>query len=255
MAVDIHLYTYLEDNYGVLLRDAASGRVASVDAGDAPALLGALDTTGWSLDELWITHWHWDHTDGLDEVRGATGCTVTGPAYEGGKAFAFDRRVAGGDAFTLGETQVDVWHTPGHTLDMVNFYLSSEGVIFTGDTLFAMGCGRVFEGTHDQMHASMEMLRALPPETVVYGGHEYTLANARFALSVDPENAALVARAAMVGRLRDEGAPTMPTTMADEFATNPFLRYGDPGIRAHLGMTSASDAEVFSQIRTLKDTF
>ncbi|MEM1232805.1 MAG: hydroxyacylglutathione hydrolase, partial [Pseudomonadota bacterium] len=226
MAVDIHLYPYLQDNYGVLIRDEESGRVAAVDAGDAGALLSAVRDTGWGLDELWITHWHWDHTDGLEEVRAATGCRVIGPIYEGGKSFKFDERVSGGQSFSFGGTEVEVWHTPGHTLDMVNFYLPRAGVIFTGDTLFAMGCGRVFEGTHDQMYASMEMLRKLPADTIVYGGHEYTLANARFALSVDPENAALVARAAEVGKLRDEGMPTMPTTMAAEFATNPFLRYG-----------------------------
>ena len=138
---------------------------------------------------------------------------------------------------------------------MINYYLPSEGVIFTGDTLFAMGCGRVFEGTHQQMYESMEQLRTLPPETVVYGGHEYTQSNARFALSVDPSNAALQARAVAVDAARAAGQPTMPTTMAEEFATNPFLRYGDAGLRATLGMQDASDAEVFSETRTHKDNF
>lgn len=255
MAVQFHLFEYLSDNYGVLLRDETTGKVACVDAGEASAVLAALDATGWALDELWITHWHWDHTDGLEEVRAATGCKVIGPSYKGGKAFTFDQEVSDGDTFTFGGITVEAWHTPGHTLDMVNFYLPSENVIFTGDTLFSMGCGRVFEGTHDQMHASMEKLRKLPPETVVYGAHEYTVANAAFALSVDPENAELQARAAEVKTLRQNGTPTMPTSMASEFATNPFLRYDDPRVRELLGMQDAPSAAVFSEIRTRKDNF
>lgn len=255
MPAQFHQFPYLQDNYGVLLRDEASGKTACVDAGDAGAVLHALADTGWSLDELWITHWHWDHTDGLEEVRAKTGCKVTGPGYAGGKSFTFDRTVKAGDSFAFGNITVEAWHTPGHTLDMINFYLPGEAVIFTGDTLFAMGCGRIFEGTHDQMHASMEVLQKLPPETVVYGGHEYTQSNARFALTVDPDNAALQIRAKEVDAARADDQPTMPTTMAAEFATNPFLRYGDASIRAHLGMEDASDAAVFSEIRTRKDNF
>ncbi|MEL6690550.1 MAG: hydroxyacylglutathione hydrolase [Pseudomonadota bacterium] len=255
MAVEFHLFEYLSDNYGVLLRDDATGRVACVDAGEADAVLAALKEKGWELDELWITHWHWDHTDGLEEVRAATGCKVIGPAYEGGKSFTFDLSVKEGDSFSFGGVEVAVWHTPGHTLDMVNYYLPSEGVIFTGDTLFAMGCGRVFEGTHDQMFASMEKLRTLPSETVVYGAHEYTIANANFALSVDPENAALQARAKEVEALRKVGAPTMPTNMASELETNPFLRYDQPSLRATLGMEGAENGAVFSETRTRKDNF
>ena len=255
MPATIQQFPYLADNYGVLIRDDATGRTACVDAGDAAAVMAALQAQGWTLDELWITHWHHDHTDGMEELRDKTGCTVIGPGYKGGLALSFDKSVTAGDTFSLGETPVEVWHTPGHTLDMINFYLPEDGVIFTGDTLFAMGCGRVFEGSHAQMHESMDGLRALPAETVIYGGHEYTQANARFALSVDPGNAALIARAEEVDALRAEGQPTMPTTMAAELATNPFLRYGDPAIRAHLGMADATDAAVFSELRTQKDNF
>ncbi|MEM1235339.1 MAG: hydroxyacylglutathione hydrolase [Pseudomonadota bacterium] len=255
MPAQFHQFPYLNDNYGVLVHDDTSGKTACVDAGEPGAVFQALEDTGWTLDELWITHWHWDHTDGLEDVRLKTGCKVTGPGYEGGKSFNFDRSVKGGESFNFGDIEVEAWHTPGHTLDMINFYLPSESVIFTGDTLFAMGCGRVFEGTHDQMYASMEMLRKLPPKTVVYGGHEYTQANARFALSVDASNPALEARAKHVDTARAAEQPTMPTTMGAEFATNPFLRYGDPAIRVHLGMESATDSEVFSEIRTRKDNF
>ncbi|MEO0487483.1 MAG: hydroxyacylglutathione hydrolase [Pseudomonadota bacterium] len=255
MAILFHQFPYLSDNYGVLVHDEGSGQTACVDAGDAEAVLGALKDTGWALSELWITHWHWDHTDGMDAVREATGCRVTGPGYAGGKALRYDRTVQGGDRFTFVGASVEVLHTPGHTMDMVNYLLPDQQVIFTGDTLFAMGCGRVFEGSHEDMYGSMEQLRALDPGVTVYGGHEYTQSNARFALSVDPDNKALISRAKEVEALRAAGVPTMPTTMAQEFATNPFLRYGDAGIRAELAMEAATDAEVFSEIRTRKDNF
>ncbi|MEL6913862.1 MAG: hydroxyacylglutathione hydrolase [Pseudomonadota bacterium] len=255
MPAAFHLFPYFSDNYGVLVRDTATGACACVDAGAESAVFQALEETGWTLSDLWITHWHHDHTDGLAAVKAATGCAVTGPAYEGGKSFEFDRRVAHGESFMLGETRVEVLHTPGHTADMVNFHLPEDGVVFTGDTLFAMGCGRVFEGTHEEMYRSMEVLRGLPADTVVYGGHEYTAANARFAVSVDPANAALRARAAEVEALRAEGKATMPTTMALERATNPFLRYGDAELRAHLGMAGETDAAVFSELRKRKDSF
>ncbi len=255
MTLSVHLFPYLADNYGYLLRDEASGKVACVDAGEADAVLNALKQTGWQLDELWITHWHPDHTDGMDELRQQTGCHVIGPGYKGGRALSFDKTVQGGDQLTFGTQEVHILHTPGHTLDMVNFYLPRAAAVFTGDTLFAMGCGRLFEGTPEQMYQSMEQLRALPPETEVYGGHEYTQANARFALSVDPENSALQARAAQVDKMRAAGLPTMPTAMQAEFETNPFLRYGDARIRAHLGLENASDAAVFAEIRSRKDRF
>ncbi|MEO1704154.1 MAG: hydroxyacylglutathione hydrolase [Pseudomonadota bacterium] len=255
MAARFHQFPYLSDNYGVLVHDEATGRTACVDAGEAGPVFEALKATGWTLSDLWITHWHHDHTDGLEEVRAATGCAVTGPGYKGGKSFAFDRTVTDGDGFALGETRIVAVHTPGHTLDMINYHLPEDAVIFIGDTLFAMGCGRVFEGTHQQMYQSMARLAELPAETVVYGGHEYTAANAAFALSVDPGNAALQARAKEVEALRAAGTPTLPTTMAAEFATNPFLRYGDTELRAHLGMEEAEDAAVFSELRTRKDNF
>lgn len=254
MALEIYQYPYGPGaNYGVLLHDPSSGATASVDAGDAAALLAALAKTGWGLTEIWITHHHGDHTDGIEEVKAATGCTVIGPKPQSQPIAGVDTRYGEGDAFDFSGHRVEVLHTPGHTTDMINFYLPHEGVVFTGDTLFVMGCGRLFEGDGPMMHASMQKLAALPAETVVYCSHEYTEANADFALTVDPGNADLREKAAKVKALRAQGKPTVPTTMAEELATNPFLRANDPAVRAHLGMDAATDAEVFTEIRHRKD--
>ncbi|MEL6607756.1 MAG: hydroxyacylglutathione hydrolase [Pseudomonadota bacterium] len=255
MPTQFHQFPYNDDNYGVLVHDTATGQTACVDAGDGAAVQAALAQTGWTLTQLWITHHHWDHTDDLAAVKSATGCHVIGPGYDGSAKLAIDQHVRDGDSFTLGNTKVTCIHTPGHTLDMINYHLAEDAVVFTGDTLFAMGCGRVFEGTFDQMYQSMERLLALPDDTVVYGGHEYTQANAAFALSVDPTNADLQTRAKAVCAARAKGEPTMPTTMAKERATNPFLRYGDAQLRAHLGMADATDAAVFAELRGRKDRF
>ncbi|MCY4336269.1 MAG: hydroxyacylglutathione hydrolase [Litoreibacter sp.] len=251
MTLKIHQFSYNSDNYGVLVHDPTSRATTCVDAGDAGAVLEAVAETGWSLSELWITHHHWDHVDGLAEVKAKTGCTVTGP--DGVKGV--DRAVAGGEMFDFADSEVTLIHTPGHTLDMLNYYIADEKIVFTGDTLFVMGCGRLFEGDGPMMWESMKKLMALPPDTTIYCAHEYTLANAEFTLSVDPENQALKAQVDRVRSLRDAGKPTVPTDLATELATNPFLRAGDANIRAQLGMEQASDAEVFTEIRFRKDNF
>ena len=250
MQLAIHQFGYNDDNYGVLLHDAERGETALVDAGDATAAKAALAEAGWSLTQIWITHHHGDHTAGLAALAG-DGVAVFGPCG----VEQVDTIVAGGDSFAFAGRKVEVIATPGHTLDMLNFYLPAEKLVFTGDTLFAMGCGRLFEGDAPMMWNSLEKLMALPDDTVVYCAHEYTAANARFALSVDPANEALQRRAAAVDELRAIGQPTVPTMMALEKATNPFLRAGDPAIRAHLGMDSDSDAAVFGEIRARKDCF
>lgn len=255
MPILVHQFPYNTDNYGALVHDTATGQTACIDAGAADPIFEALAHKGWTLDQLWITHHHWDHTDALEEVKVNTCCDVIGPKYEGSDKLSLDQRVGDGDAFSLGDTRVSCLHTPGHTLDMINYHVADDGVIFTGDTLFSLGCGRVFEGTKPQMQASMARLRALPDNTLVYGGHEYTTANAAFALSVDPDNATLQARAKEVARQRDQGQPTQPVRLGDEKATNPFLRYDDPDIKARLGMEGASDADVFTEIRNRKDAF
>jgi hydroxyacylglutathione hydrolase len=254
MALELYQYPYGPGaNYGVLVHDPSSGATASVDAGDAAALMAALRKTGWTLTEIWVTHHHADHTDGIEEVKSATGCTVIGPKPQSQPIAGVDTRYGDGDTFDFSGHRVEVIHTPGHTTDMINFYLPGEGVVFTGDTLFVMGCGRLFEGDGPMMHASLQKLATLPAETVVYCSHEYTEANAAFALTVDPANSELREKASKIKALRAQGKPTVPTTLAEELATNPFLRAGDPAIRAHLGMDTATDAEVFTEIRHRKD--
>lgn len=255
MAVDVIQFGYNSDNYGALIRDRATGKVACVDAGDAAPILEVLEDQGWTLDQLWITHHHWDHTDDLGKVKEATGCTVIGPAYSGSDKLALDQRVGDDDTFQLGESEVTCLHTPGHTLDMINYYIPGGSVVFTGDTLFSLGCGRMFEGDAETMQASMAKLCALPDDTMVYCGHEYTQANAAFAVTADPQNPALKARAEEVAALRAEEQPTVPVRLGDEKATNPFLRYDDPAVQAAIGMEGASAADVFGKLRSMKDNF
>ncbi|MEM7270650.1 MAG: hydroxyacylglutathione hydrolase [Pseudomonadota bacterium] len=255
MALEMHQFPYMSDNYGVLIHAPETGETAMVDAGDADAARKALAETGWKLTHILITHHHGDHTAGLSAIKAETGATVIGPAPESQPIGGLDERYGDGDEFTWAGRVCRAIHTPGHTLDMINFYFPEEGVVFTGDTLFTLGCGRVFEGDKAMMWSSLSKLIALPPETIVYSAHEYTLANAAFALSVDPNNTALVERAEAIKAMRDRGEPTSPTTMAEEMATNPFLRAADPVLRSYLGMETASDAEVFAEVRTRKDNF
>jgi len=251
MALELHQFGYGQDNYGVLLHDGDSGETAMVDAGDAGVARAAMAETGWQLTQIWITHHHGDHTAGLRDIAAETGAAVFGPAGVSGVATI----LADGDSFGFAGRQVDVLATPGHTLDMLNFHLASEKLVFTGDTLFAMGCGRLFEGDAEMMWTSLGKLMALDDDTIIYCSHEYTAANAAFALSVDPDNPALQRRAAAVAELRVAGHPTVPTIMGLEKETNPFLRAGDAAIRKGLGLESASDAAVFAEIRRRKDSF
>ena len=249
--LNIHQFTYGGDNYGVLLQEPDSGATALVDAGDATAALAALAETGWSLSQIWLTHHHGDHTAGTTEIVAATGAGVHGPA----SIASVTTPVADGGEIDFGDVKVTAIATPGHTMDMLNFHIPSEKLLFTGDTLFAMGCGRLFEGDAATMWASLCKLMSLDDETVIYCGHEYTAANADFALSVDPDNDALLRRVAAVRDLRSAGQPTIPTMLALEKLTNPFLRASDPSIRAHLGMADADDVDVFTEIRLRKDNF
>jgi hydroxyacylglutathione hydrolase len=251
MALEIHQFAYGQDNYGVLLHDGASGETAMIDAGDAAAARTAMAETGWQLTQIWITHHHGDHTAGLMDIAAETGAATYGPAGISGVITT----LADGDSFVFADRQVEVLATPGHTLDMLNFHLAPEKLAFTGDTLFAMGCGRLFEGDAAMMWDSLGKLMALDDDTVIYCSHEYTAANAAFALSVDPDNHALQRRAEAVAELRAAGLPTVPTIIALEKETNPFLRAGDAAIRKRLGMESAPDAAVFAEIRRRKDSF
>lgn len=254
--MDVFQFAYNNDNYGVLLHDVKTGATACVDAGDADATLAALAQKGWSLTEIWITHHHWDHTDGLEALKAATGAMVRGPQYVSAKPIAgLDETYSDGDSFSFAGEAVQIIHTPGHTLDMINFYLPESLLLFSGDTLFVMGCGRIFEGTPAQMHESLQKLAALPDDVLVYCAHEYTLASADFALSIDAANEALINRVEIVQTLRNQGEATVPTMMAIEKATNPFLRAHDPAIRAHLGLENATDEDVFTAIRKAKDNY
>ena len=231
----------LSDNYSWLVHDPAAAKTMVVDPGEAAPVLAAAKSRGWSIDAVWITHWHPDHTGGNAELVAATGARVIGPEAERAKIAAMDDGVGEGDTVTLGDHVATVMHVPGHTAGHIAFHFADEGAIFTGDTLFAMGCGRLFEGDAAQMYANMVRFGTLDDATRVYCGHEYTQSNGRFALSVDPANAALAARMADVDRLRADGQPTIPTTIGEERATNPFLR--------------AATADALAELRAGKDAF
>lgn len=244
------------DNYGVLIHAQETGETACIDAGDADAVFSALDETGWSLSELWITHHDFDHTDGMAEVAKKTGCHVIGPAHQPtGKISGIDQKVVDGEEFLFAGNKVQVLHTPGHTLDLINYYLPDYNTLFASDTMFVMGCGRVKEGPYEMAWQSLQKLMKLPPETIIYCGHEYTQNNVDFALTIDPDNEDLENRSELIAALRSQGQSTVPTMLSIELATNPFLRVSDKSIRARLNMQDASDAEVFAEIRKRKDNF
>ena len=255
MGLEIRLLPLRDDNYAYLMRDESDGTVAVVDPSDAEPVLTALETIGWKPAIILNTHHHDDHTAGNQGIAKVTGATVLAPESERAKIAHTDRGLADGESFTIGGTSFTSIETPGHTLGQLSYYSAEAKALFSGDTLFSLGCGRVFEGTPQQMWTSLLKLRALPDDTLIYCGHEYTKSNCKFALSIEPENAALQARAAEIDRLRAEGKPTVPTTIGQEKATNPFFRADDPGVQASLGMTGADPAEVFARLRAGKDTF
>jgi hydroxyacylglutathione hydrolase len=247
MPLTVHQFPCLSDNYGFLVRDDASGKVATVDTPDAEAILAELDKRGWSLDLILNTHWHPDHAGGNEALKKATGATITGPA-EVTRIAPLDRVARGGDVVLLGETRFAVIDAGGHTLGHIAYHSAADGVAFVGDTLFALGCGRLFEGTPEQMWESLSRVTALPDDTVVYCAHEYTAANACFALSVD-DDPALKARTDAVFAARERGEATVPTTIGAEKATNPFLRA--PLLRPD----APTPAQAFAEIRAAKDSF
>jgi hydroxyacylglutathione hydrolase len=247
MALTVHQFPCLSDNYGFLVRDEASGKIATIDTPDAEAILAELDRQGWALDLILNTHWHPDHAGGNEALKKATGATIAGPA-EVTRIAPLDRVVRDGDVVLLGDTRFDVIDSGGHTLGHIAYHDAADAIAFVGDTLFALGCGRLFEGTPEQMWESLSRVAALPDRTTVYCAHEYTASNARFALSVD-DDPALKTRAEAVFAARDRGEATVPTTIGAEKATNPFLRA--PLLRPN----AASPAEAFAEIRAAKDNF
>ncbi len=255
MMIEVRMFPCLRDNYGFLAHDADSGETAAIDTPDADEILRQADSAGWTITQIWNTHWHPDHAGGNDKLKAATGALITAPEGEGSKIPAADRRVSEGDRVALGKSEAVVIGTGGHTLGHIAYHLPADGVAFVGDTLFALGCGRLFEGTPAQMWDSLSKLRALPADTTVYCAHEYTQANARFALSVDPANTALQDYAAEVDRKRANDEPTVPTTIGREQAANPFLRADAADLQAAIGMAGAAPAEVFAEVRQRKDNF
>ncbi len=241
MTVTVTPIPILSDNYAWMLRDTPSGAVGVVDPADAKPVIAALERAGGRLDLILLTHHHADHVAGTDEVRARFGCPVVGAAADAHRLPKLDQAVREGDTVRLGDATARVIDTPGHTRGQINFYFADGGVLLSGDTLFSLGCGRLIEGTAEEMFASLRKLAALPAETLVCCGHEYTESNARFALTIEPGNAALRARADEVRRLRAEGKPTVPSRLGAELAENPFLR--------------ATDAASFARVRKAKDSF
>jgi hydroxyacylglutathione hydrolase len=243
------------DNFGYLVHDVASGRTAAIDAPEEAAIRTALLHRGWTLTDIFITHHHQDHVEAIGARKAAFGARVAGPRAEADKIAGLDEFVAGGDVVHLGETAFAVLDTPGHTLGHVVYHDAAGRHLFSGDALFSLGAGRMFEGRPGPMWAGLKALRALPDDTLVYCGHEYTASNAAFALSIDPDNAALRQRVAEVEALRQAGRATIPFVLGDDKAANPFLRADDPGLARHFGLEGADPAEVFAAIRRGKDSF
>ena len=231
----------LSDNYVWLVHDAASGETVVVDPSEADPVLAAAEARGWTIDQIWNTHWHPDHTGGNAAIVARFGAKVTGPEAERAKIAKIDRGVAEGDTVRIGDHVAQVIETPGHTAGHIVFHFAGDAILFSGDTLFAMGCGRLFEGDAAQMFANMQRFAKMPDDTIVYGAHEYTLANGRYALTVEPDNIALQARMVEVEALRAAGEATLPTSIGDERATNPFFR--------------ATSIKEFADRRSGKDAF
>jgi len=253
--LEIHQFPCLQDNYGYLIHAAEAGVTACIDTPEVGPILAALTQQGWSLTHILNTHWHPDHAGGNLALQEQTGCCIIGPAAEKERIPGIQQAVGEGDTFQLGGHAVRVFDVPGHTAGHIAYWLPDDAVAFVGDTIFALGCGRLFEGTPKQMWTSLRKLMALPAETLLYCAHEYTQANARFAVSVDPDNEALAARVAEIDALRAAGRPTVPSRLAVELTTNPFLRAADPGLQRALGLAGADPVEVFAETRSRKDRF
>ena len=253
--LEIHQYPTRSDNYGVLIHDPKTEATAAIDAPDAEELLAALHEKGWVLTHVLTTHHHHDHTAGNTIVKRMTGCTIVGPAKEAGSIPGIDVPVKEGDTVEIGSAKARVIETPGHTRGHVSYHFPDEKLVFVGDTLFSVGCGKLLEGDAKMMWRSLQKLMALPPETQLYCGHEYTRANTKFALTVEPGNAALQARAVEAEELSKKKQPALPTTIARELATNPFLRPWSPEIQKRLGMEGRELWEIFGETRRRKDRF
>ena len=255
MPTETRLFLCLSDNYGVLLHDPESGATASIDAPEAPPIEAALAATGWKLTDILVTHHHADHTGGIRALKDKYRCRVVAPAKEAARIPAVDETVREGDQVAVGKLTANVIETPGHTLGHIAYWFHGEQLVFVGDTLFSIGCGRVIEGDADMMWASLKKLRDLPNDTEIFCGHEYTAANIKFARTVEPNNKALAERDAEAKREIARGLPTIPVTIGEEKQANPFLRADVPEVAAGIGMAGKPAAQVFAEIRARKNSF
>src|SRR6201988_3951795 len=253
MAAEIRVFNCLSDNFGYLIHDTETRATASIDAPEAAPILKALAQENWALTHILITHHHHDHVGGVAELKQKYNCRVVAPHDKKAAIGNVDQRVANGDVVKVGNLLARVVETPGHTLDHVSYVFDNDKALFAADTLFSIGCGRVFEGNHPMMWDSLLKLRALPDDFRLYCGHEYTASNVRFALSIDPDNAVLKARADEVARLRADNKPTIPSLLGEEKKANVFLRADDPLIAARLQMKGAIAAAVFGELREHKN--
>ena len=253
--LDVHQIPVLNDNYVYLAHCPETGATAVVDPAVAGPVLDAARAKGWTISHILNTHHHGDHTGGNQEIKAATGCTIVGPRADRDRIPGIDIEVGDGDTYKLGNAEARVYDVPGHTRGHIAYWFEGSDALFCGDTLFAMGCGRLFEGTPQQMVTSLQKFKTLPPETRVFCAHEYTQSNGRFALSVEPDNAALVQRMQDVDAARAKNIPTVPSTIGIELKTNPFLRADSPNLQKTIGLAGRDYVEVFAETRRLKDNF
>lgn len=252
--LEIEQFNCFDDNYGYLLHDPQSKQTAAIDSPDPEKILVALEKRGWPLTHILNTHHHFDHAGGNNLLKEKTDCHIIGPAGDADKIPSLDEIVDNGDMVRFGDHYIEVMNVGGHTFGHIAYYLRDASIAFVGDSIFALGCGRIFEGTAEQMWASLKKIAALPPATKLYCAHEYTQSNAHFAVTIDPNNAALQDRVKEIETLRAAGKPTVPMTVAQELATNPFLRANEPAIRQMVNMLTDPPVDVFAEIRRRKDT-
>ncbi len=255
MGLEVEIFRYFEDNYGFLVHDSKTGATASIDAADENAIALILEKRDWVLSDIFITHHHWDHTDAIIPLKKKYGAKVTGPELERDKIKSLDILISGGDKIKLGESEFEIIKTAGHTLGHISYFEPSNKYLFCGDALFSLGCGRMFEGDANIMWEGLERIKKLPDETLIFCGHEYSAANAKFALFVEPDNEKLKIRQAEISKQLANNKFTIPTKLANEKEMNPFLRCDNKKIAEKMGVDKNKSVEVFAALRKAKDVF